>query len=139
MLSSKSLSRNSYKSSLVEEETRVLTAKQLAEILQMSQQVIYRLSRAGEIPSLKIGKKTIRFELNRVKQALMAKKAITRKDKRAPLRKEIGSFQYVTLDDIQRKGKAKLRPRRNLKLERFKIIIPNGVDITTLAYERNKY
>ncbi|HIC90672.1 MAG TPA: DNA-binding protein [Syntrophaceae bacterium] len=138
MIGPKSSSRNSYKSSLVKGETKALTAKQLADILQMSEQVIYRLSRAGEIPCLKIGKKTIRFELDKVKEALMTKKATRKKDVEIPIREKINSFQYVTLDAL-RTGKAKLMPPKNLRLERFKIKVPRDMDITTLAYERDRY
>jgi predicted DNA-binding transcriptional regulator AlpA len=138
MVSPKSLSRNYYKSSLVKGEIKVLTAKQLADILQMSEQVIYRLSRVGEIPSLKIGKKTIRFELDKVRKALRTAKAIPKKNKKVPTREKISDFQYITLDEL-RKGKVKLTPPKNLKLERFKIKVPKGVDITAVAYERDKY
>jgi len=138
MISSKSLSRYSYKSSLVKGETKALTAKQLADILQMSEQVIYRLSRAGEIPSLKIGKKAIRFELDKVKKALTTAKAIPKKNKKVPTRAEVSDFQYITLDELRR-GERKPVPSKNLKLERFKIKVPPDVDVTALAYERNKY
>ncbi len=139
MVSPKSLSRNYYKSSLVKGETKMLTAKQLADILQMSEQVIYRLSRVGEIPSLKIGKKTIRFELDKVRKALGTAKAIPEKSKENPTREKISDFQYITLDEL-RKGKVKLTPPpKNLKLERFKIKVPKDVDITAVAYERDKY
>jgi len=138
MISPKSLSRNSYKSSMVKVETKALTAKQLADILQMSEQVIYRLSRAGEIPSLKIGKKAVRFELDKVKKALTTGKAIPKKNKKVPPRAKISDFQYITLDELRR-GETKLAPSKNLKLERFKIKVPPDVDITALAYERNKY
>lgn len=138
MVSPKSLSRNYYKSSLVKGESKMLTAKQLADILQMSEQVIYRLSRTGEIPSLKIGKKTIRFELDKVIKALTTTKAIPKRNKETLIREKISDFQYITLDEF-RKGKVKLTPPENLKLERFKIKVPKGVDITAVAYERDKY
>ena len=116
----------------------MLTAKQLADILQMSEQVVYRLSRTGEIPSLKIGKKTIRFELDKVIKALTTTKAIPKRNKEALTREKISDFQYITLDEF-RKGKVKLTPPENLKLERFKIKVSKGVDITAVAYERDKY
>ena len=138
MISSKSLSRNSYESSLVKGQTKALTAKQLADILQMSEQVIYRLSRAGEIPSLKIGKKAIRFELDKVEKALTTTKAIPKKNRKVPTRPRIGDIQYITLDELRR-GETKLVPSKKLKLERFKIEVPPDVYVTALAYERNKY
>lgn len=138
MVGSKSLPGNSYKSSLVKGKPKALTAKQLADILQMSEQVIYRLSRAGEIPSLRIGKKAVRFELDKVKKALTTTKAVPRKNRKVPTRAKTRDFQYITLDEL-RKGETKLVPPKNLMLERFKIKVPPDVDVTALAYERNKY
>lgn len=47
-----------------------LTARQLAEILQISEATIHRLRRAGKIPSISITERLIRFNLRDVKNAL---------------------------------------------------------------------
>ena len=52
--------------------------------------------------------------------------------------KEYPGFEYVTLDEV-RTGKATLNPPKNLKLERFNVNLPEGVDLTTLAYEGRSY
>lgn len=41
---------------------KLFTAKELAEILQVSPKTIYRAGQSGEIPSYKVGK-SIRFEM----------------------------------------------------------------------------
>jgi excisionase family DNA binding protein len=55
-----------------ETERRVdfLTARQLAEILQVSETTIHRLRRSGRIPAIKVTSRLIRFNLREVKAAL---------------------------------------------------------------------
>lgn len=50
-----------------------LTARQLAEILQVSQSTIHRLRRAGQIPAVVLTSRIIRFNLRDVKNALRAR------------------------------------------------------------------
>jgi excisionase family DNA binding protein len=47
-----------------------LTAKQLAEILQISESTIHKLRRAGKIPAVMLTERLIRFHLKDVKHAL---------------------------------------------------------------------
>jgi excisionase family DNA binding protein len=47
-----------------------LTARQLAEILQVSQSTIHRLRRSGRIPAVVLTDRLIRFNLRDVKAAL---------------------------------------------------------------------
>ena len=55
-----------------QEKPRVefLTARQLAEVLQVSDATIYRLYRSGKIPHVKVTDRIIRFHLRDVKHAL---------------------------------------------------------------------
>ena len=47
-----------------------LTAKQLAEVLQISESTIHKLRRAGKIPAVMLTDRLIRFNLKDVKHAL---------------------------------------------------------------------
>src|SRR5262245_12882382 len=47
-----------------------LTAKQLAEVLQISESTIHKLRRAGKIPAVVVTDRLIRFNLKDVKHAL---------------------------------------------------------------------
>lgn len=47
-----------------------LTARQLAEVLQISESTIHKLRRAGKIPAVLLTERLIRFNLKEVKQAL---------------------------------------------------------------------
>jgi len=51
---------------------RLVTARVVSEALGMAQSQVYRLSRAGAIPSFSVGAKRggVRFDLNEVRQAL---------------------------------------------------------------------
>lgn len=103
---------------------RLLTAKELAAALQLNEQTVYRLARSGEIPFVRIGKKAIRFDLERVREALEAP---------APsFRRSPGPF--VRLDDLQAVGEW-LKPAADLILKRFKVPFPTK-DLTRLAYDR---
>jgi excisionase family DNA binding protein len=52
-----------------------LTAKQLAQILQISESTIHKLRRAGKIPAVVLTDRLIRFNLKEVKHALRASHA----------------------------------------------------------------
>jgi excisionase family DNA binding protein len=56
----------------VEQSKKVeyLTAKQLAQILQISESTIHKLRRAGKIPAVMLTDRLIRFNLKDVKHAL---------------------------------------------------------------------
>lgn len=47
-----------------------LTARQLADILQVSESTVRRLARTGRIPSIRLTPRIIRFHLPSVRQAL---------------------------------------------------------------------
>lgn len=47
-----------------------LTARQLAELLQVSESTVRRLARAGRIPSVRLTPRILRFQLKAVLQAL---------------------------------------------------------------------
>lgn len=47
-----------------------LTARQLADILQVSQSTVHRLARQGRIPSVRITSRITRFHLKSVRDAL---------------------------------------------------------------------
>jgi len=47
-----------------------LTARQLAEVLQVSESTVHRLRRAGRIPAVMLTERLIRFNLRDVQKAL---------------------------------------------------------------------
>jgi excisionase family DNA binding protein len=51
-------------------KTEYLTAKQLAQILQISESTIHKLRRSGKIPAVMLTDRLIRFNLKDVKHAL---------------------------------------------------------------------
>jgi excisionase family DNA binding protein len=53
-----------------EKRPEFLTARQLAEVLQVSESTIHRLRRAGRIPAISLTGRLIRFNLRDVKHAL---------------------------------------------------------------------
>lgn len=53
-----------------EKRTDYLTARQLAEVLQISESTVHRLRRAGRIPAILLTEKLIRFNLRDVQKAL---------------------------------------------------------------------
>ncbi|HEY6806717.1 MAG TPA: helix-turn-helix domain-containing protein [Pyrinomonadaceae bacterium] len=54
----------------MEEREEFLTAKQLAEILQVSESTVRRLARRRRIPSVRLTPHIIRFHLDAVREAL---------------------------------------------------------------------
>lgn len=50
--------------------TEFLTARQLAEVLQISESTIHRLRRTGRIPAVMVTDRLIRFNLREVRSAL---------------------------------------------------------------------
>ena len=55
-----------------EKRIEYLTARQLAEVLQVSESTIHRLRRAGRIPAVSLTGRLIRFNLRDVQKALKA-------------------------------------------------------------------
>ncbi len=54
----------------MEEREEFLTARQLAKILQVSEQTVRRLARQRRIPSVRVTPHIIRFHLDAVREAL---------------------------------------------------------------------
>jgi excisionase family DNA binding protein len=59
----------------VKERSEFLTARQLAEHLQISESTVHRLRRAGRIPAVMLSNRLIRFNLRDVKRALKSQQA----------------------------------------------------------------
>ena len=53
-----------------DKRTEYLTARQLADVLQVSESTIHRLRRAGRIPAVLLTDRLIRFNLREVQKAL---------------------------------------------------------------------
>lgn len=103
---------------------RLLTARELAAALQLNEQTVYRLARNGAIPFVRIGKKAIRFDLERVREAWATPPPSF---KRSP-------WPFVRLDDLQGAGEW-LKPPADVVLKRFNVPFPTK-DLTRLAYDR---
>ncbi len=103
---------------------RLLTAKELGAALQLNEQTVYRLARSGQIPFVRIGKKAIRFDLERVRETWATPPPSF---KRSP-------WPFVRLDDLQTAGEW-LKPPADLVLKRFKVPFPTK-DLIMLAYDR---
>ena len=92
---------------------RLLTAKELAAALQLNEQTVYRLARNGAIRFVRIGKKAIRFDLERVREALATPAPSF---KRSP-------WPFVRLDDLQA-AREWLKPPADVVLKRFNVPFP---------------
>jgi excisionase family DNA binding protein len=64
----------------MEEREEFLTARQLAEILQVSESTVYRLANKRRIPSVRLTSKIIRFHLDAVREALDVPRHRIRRD-----------------------------------------------------------
>lgn len=111
---------------------RLWTAKEVAAALQLNEQTVYRLARAGEISCLRIGNKAIRFDLERVRDALEVKSR-AREGSQSPASRTL-PVPFVRLDDLRGSGEW-TKPPDDLILERFKVPFPSK-DLTRLAYDR---
>ncbi len=56
--------------------TGFVTARELATALGLNEQSVYRFARAGIIPSIRIGRKILRFDAEQVCKALAGRKQI---------------------------------------------------------------
>jgi excisionase family DNA binding protein len=65
-------------------KTEYLTAKQLGQILQISESTIHKLRRAGKIPAVMLTDRLIRFNLRDVKHALRPAQANNHQHETAP-------------------------------------------------------
>lgn len=111
---------------------RLFTARELARVLCLNEQTLYRMARRGEIPCVRIGRKAIRFDLEQVREALEQRPMGWGTGVRAL---EEFPFAFTWLNDV-RASKRWPVPPTDLTLERFAIELPPGVDSTALAYER---
>ena len=64
----------------MEPREEFLTARQLAEILQVSESTIYRLAHKRRIPSVRLTPRIIRFHLDAVREALDVPRYRIRRD-----------------------------------------------------------
>ena len=64
----------------MEEREEFLTARQLADILQVSESTVYRLANKRRIPSVRLTSKIIRFHLDAVREALDVPRHRIRRD-----------------------------------------------------------
>ena len=64
----------------MEDREEFLTARQLAEILQVSESTVYRLAQRRRIPSVRLTPRIIRFHLDAVREALDVPRYRIRRD-----------------------------------------------------------
>ena len=64
----------------MEDREEFLTARQLADILQVSESTVYRLAHKRRIPSVRLTPKIIRFHLDAVREALDVPRYRIRRD-----------------------------------------------------------
>ncbi len=74
-----------------EKRSDYLTAKQLADILQVSETTIHRLRRSGRIPSMRVTERLVRYNLRDVRRALL----------KAPIHDEGDALSEAAVDDRQ--------------------------------------
>lgn len=113
-------------------KSHLWTAKEVAATFQLNEQTVYRLARRGEIPFIRIGTKTIRFDLEQVREALEAKFRTSIRSL-SPI-STLPPLPFVRLEDLQESGEW-TKPRADLVLERFTVPFPSQ-DLTRLAYDR---
>lgn len=81
-----------------EKQKDFLTARQLAEVLQISQATVHRLRRQGRIPAVMVTPRLIRFNLRDVRSALATQSTQSNSDD-APLKiKRVG--EQLAFEDL---------------------------------------
>ncbi len=110
----------------------LLNVQEMASILRLNPQTLYRLARLRLIPAIRIGKKSLRFDPIQVKEALSAQG--TSQLPASPKRPTGRSTAFAMLEDLLAQGRW-LTPTSDLTLERFGVKLPPGTDLTALAYE----
>jgi excisionase family DNA binding protein len=73
-----------------------LTARQLADILQVSESTVHRLARSGRIPSVRITSRLTRFHLHAVREALDGAKR-TRRNTNTDAQAESAQLSFTDL------------------------------------------
>ena len=114
---------------------QLLTVQELARVLKLNPQTLYRLARRGVLPAIRIGKKSLRFDPAQVRIALQAQ--TTPLALVAPPPSAAGRAAFTMLDDLLAQGRWLAAPRA-LSLKRFAVRFPPGADLTALAYERGR-
>jgi excisionase family DNA binding protein len=111
----------------------LLTVQELARALKLNPQTLYRLVRQGLVPAVRIGNKTLRFDPAQVRAILQ----VPRSPRPSSQKRSPGNspFAVTRLDDL-RASEQWITPPTDLALERFAVRLPPGVDIATLAYDR---
>lgn len=117
------------------EGLQLLTAPELARAFKLNPQTLYRLARRGLIPSIRIGKKVLRFDPIQVRAALEARGVPQPRISRVPPR--AGRLCFTRLEDLMAQDRW-VAPPPDLTLERFALNLPPGIDLTRLAYERKR-
>lgn len=64
----------------MEDREEFLTARQLAEVLQVSESTVYRLAQRRRIPSVRLTPRIVRFHLDAVREALQVPRYRIRRD-----------------------------------------------------------
>ncbi|MFY9224856.1 MAG: helix-turn-helix domain-containing protein [Blastocatellia bacterium] len=75
-----------------------LTARQLAEVLQISESTIHKLRRKGRIPAVMVTARLIRFNLRDVRAALVATQATEPITETAPINNKTSAKQLAFED-----------------------------------------
>ena len=87
--------KTSSKHDPAKDHAEFLTARQLAEVLQISESTVMRLARAGRIPSIRLTPRLIRFRLASVRKELEKESRIRQTDPEP----EVDPAQ-MTFDDL---------------------------------------
>ena len=114
---------------------QLLTAQELARVLKLNPQTLYRLARRGVIPAIRIGKKSLRFDPAQVRTVLQAQ--TTPLTLVAPPTSAASRAVVTMLDDLRAQGRWLAAPPA-LSLKRFAVRFPAGADLTALAYEQGR-
>lgn len=77
-----------------------LTARQLAEVLQVSDATIYRLYRSGKIPHIRVTDRIVRFHLRDVKHALSGSKVKNDDNREDQSQEPSDADAQLTFDDL---------------------------------------
>ena len=82
----------------MEEREEFLTARQLAEVLQVSESTVRRLARKRRIPSVRLTPRIVRFHLDAVREALeVPRSRIRHGDYEQPVDDSQLSFDDLTM------------------------------------------
>lgn len=114
---------------------KLLTAEELAAVLKLNPQTLYRLARQGVIPAIRIGKKSLRFDPIKVRESLDAQGTFRTRVRSG--RPPAGPFAFTKLEDLLAENRW-TTPSPDLVLDRFTVEFPPATDLRDLAYERTR-